>query len=135
MLVQPSQAPTHAGGALCAAAAELARVAGGTPDERWRWRVRQALTEVRDALGASADAGTADGVAAEEWLSARVGGVGREADRLLARTGALAAVLLTEPVESLAPRARRLAEALLRHDQRRHDLAYDDVELELGGSE
>jgi hypothetical protein len=63
------------------------------------------------------------------WLAARHAGLARERTALLARIDAAAAA------PGPAPDLDRLAVDVDHHLQRRRDLAWDDVELELGGSE
>ena len=96
----------------------------------WRWTVRRQLVPVRDRLlRERADR-------AEAWLSARVTRTLRERDLLLARLTRLASSVLVEPdVDQVATELDRLVTDLAHHTQRLHDLAYDDVELEIGGSE
>jgi hypothetical protein len=97
---------------------------------QWRWRLRRELAGVRDALLAETGAG-ADG-----WTAARAGGVVRERNALLARLGALGALVLEHPDAGVVRvELRRLVADLGHHAQRLSDLAYDEVELELGGSE
>jgi len=43
--------------------------------------------------------------------------------------------LVAPDVDDLAARLHRLLVDIAHHHQRVHDLAYDDVELEIGGSE
>lgn len=96
----------------------------------WRWVVRQRMALVRDALiGESSD--PADG-----WLAARGGTAFRERNQLLGRLGALGpTVLECADVEQVRAEVKRLLVDIGRHVQRLHDIAYDDVEMELGGSE
>jgi hypothetical protein len=96
----------------------------------WRWTVRQRMAGVRDALmGEIADAD--DG-----WLAARGGSAFRERNVLLGRMVDLGPQVLESPdVETVRLELKRLLADLGRHLQRLNDLAYDDVELELGGSE
>lgn len=96
----------------------------------WRWVVRQRMTLVRDALvGETSDPD--DG-----WLAARGGTAFRERNQLLGRLGALGpTVLESSDVEQVRGEVKRLLVDIGHHVQRVHDLAYDDVELELGGSE
>lgn len=96
----------------------------------WRWVVRQRITLVRDALiGESTDPD--DG-----WLAARGGTAFRERNQLLGRLGALGpSVLETADVERVRDDVKRLLVDISHHVQRLHDIAYDDVEMELGGSE
>jgi hypothetical protein len=85
---------------------------------------------VRDALVGEA-AGSDDG-----WLAARGGTAFRERNALLARLSRLGpAILETPDVEATRVELKRLLVDIQRHVQRLNDLAYDEVELELGGSE
>jgi hypothetical protein len=106
------------------------RVTPSGPSNAWRWQVRQHLAGVRDALVAES------GTGADGWTAAREIGALRERNALLARIGSLGTqVLERADVDALLDDLRRLADDVRRHDQRLHDLAYDQVELELGGSE
>ena len=97
---------------------------------QWRWRVRQQMAAVRDALVAEAGNG-ADG-----WTAAREGGMLRERNALLARMGTVGARVLEHPdPDAVHLDVQRLLADVGRHAQRLHDLAYDEVELDLGGSE
>jgi hypothetical protein len=96
----------------------------------WRWSVRRHLVPVRDRLRREHPDRR------EAWLSARASRTLRARDELLARLNALAAqVLVSSEVEELADQLSRLLVDIGHHHQRVHDLAYDDVELEIGGSE
>ena len=100
-----------------------------TPGQ-WRWQVRRRLGDVRDALLAEA-ASAADG-----WTAARAGQAERRRTALLARIAVLGREALEHPdVDVVRLRLERLLADARRHAQRVHDLAYDEVELELGGSE
>ncbi|GAB3200878.1 hypothetical protein GCM10027062_21550 [Nocardioides hungaricus] len=102
----------------------------GAPLGNWRWSVRQRMADVRDALIAE----TAHG--GEGWLAAREGGLLRERTLLLNRLSALGPRVLESPnVEVVRADLLRLLTDVSHHLQRIHDLAYDEVELELGGSE
>lgn len=102
----------------------------GVPLGNWRWNVRQRMAAVRDALIAE----TAHG--SEGWLAAREGGLLRERTLLLNRLSALGPRVLESPdVEAVRADLVRLLTDIAHHLQRIHDLAYDEVELELGGSE
>ena len=102
----------------------------GIPLGNWRWVVRQRMGAVRDALVGEA-AGSEDG-----WLAARGGSAFRERNTLLARLGTLGPQVLETPdVERTRVELKRLIVDINRHAQRLSDLAYDEVELELGGSE
>jgi hypothetical protein len=96
----------------------------------WRWSVRRQLVPVRDRLLRDHPDRR------EAWISARAARALSERDELLCRLNALAAqVLVTADVDDLADRLSRLLVDIAHHTQRVHDLAYDDVELEIGGSE
>lgn len=102
----------------------------GVPLGNWRWRVRQQMAGVRDALVAERGHG------AEGWLAAREGGILRERNSLLGRLSALGPEVLENPdVDEVRSELLRLLVDIGHHVQRLHDLAYDEVELELGGSE
>ena len=96
----------------------------------WRWNVRRRLSEVKDALAHP------DGLRAEAWLAARVSTSDRQRSQLQGRVSALAAGVLDRlDAESILLETRRLLCDLEHHVQRVHDLVYDSVSLELGGSE
>jgi hypothetical protein len=96
----------------------------------WRWTVRQRMAAVRDALAGEA------GDPEDGWLAARGGTAFRERNTLLSRMSSLGPQVLENPdVERIRAELRRLVADIGRHVQRLNDLVYDDVELELGGSE
>jgi hypothetical protein len=96
----------------------------------WRWTVRQRLAGVRDLLVNQSTWHE------DSWLAARGGAMLRERNALLARVSALGArVLQDADVAALDRDLRRLVVDVAHHLQRLHDLAYDEVEYELGGSE
>ncbi len=96
----------------------------------WRWVVRQRMAAVRDHL-------ISEGEHAEDgWLAARGGSVLRERNGLLVRLSALGPrILESADLDNLREELKRLVVDIGHHVQRLHDLAYDEVELELGGSE
>jgi hypothetical protein len=97
---------------------------------QWRWTVRQRMAGVRDALIDETDH-PMDG-----WLVARGGAAIRERNTLLDRLTALGTpVLESVEVDKVRSDLKRLLTDISHHFQRLHDLAYDEVELELGGSE
>lgn len=97
---------------------------------RWRWAVRQRMAGLRDALVAEGDT-LADG-----WLAARGVSILRERNALVTRLSNLGPAVLESPdVAKVRADLKRLAVDISHHCQRLHDLAYDEVELELGGSE
>ena len=96
----------------------------------WRWTVRQRMAAVRDLL-ISESAQHED-----SWLAARGGLILRERNALLGRLSTLGpAVLDSHDVEVVRRDVTRLVTDVAHHLQRLHDLAYDEVEIELGGSE
>jgi hypothetical protein len=98
--------------------------------DAWRWSVRRQLVPVRDRLVRERPHRR------EAWLSARAARTIRERDTLLGRLNRLASQVLTTPdVEGLRSELSRLLGDIERHSQRMSDLAYDEVELEFGGSE
>ena len=98
----------------------------------WRWTMRQRMTTVRDALLAEIPSGDeSDG-----WLAARGGTAFRERNALLLRLGTLGARVLEEPdIGAVRAEVARLVVDVTRHVQHVNDLAYDAVEMEIGGSE
>ena len=102
----------------------------GTSLGIWRWSVRQHLAALRELL-ISESAHHED-----TWLAARGGSILRERNVLLARLSAVGPqVLEAEDVQPVRVELKRLLADVHHHLQRLHDLAYDEVELELGGSE
>ena len=102
----------------------------GIPLGNWRWVVRQRMGVVRDEL-LGEKAGSKDG-----WLAARGGAAFRERNALLSRLSALSAQVLETPdVEATRMELKRLLVDVNRHMQRLNDIAYDEVEMEIGGSE
>lgn len=96
----------------------------------WRWTVRQRLTRLRDQLAHETSHAT-DG-----WLAAREAAVLRERNDLMGRIAAFSPQVLSNPdVDAMVQTLRRLLADVGRHRQRVHDLVYDDVEVEFGGSE
>ncbi len=96
----------------------------------WGWLVRQRMSVVKDALLDDS------GGSSEAWLAARQGALLRERNALLSQLGTLGPLVLdgADP-DSVRNRLLRLVHDLERHRQRRTDLVYDSVALELGGSE
>ncbi len=98
--------------------------------DAWRWAVSRQLVPVRDRLLRE------HAVHPEAWLSARAGRALRERDLLVERLNRLASQVLVVPdVDTVAGQLSRLLGDIEHHVQRLHDLAYDAVELEIGGSE
>lgn len=117
--------------ALETAIADLRQMLHADPEApEWRWQVRGRLSEVREALSA-AQVRHWDG-----WLNARARTTSRDRHQLLARVSALGAVVLDRmDADGVAQEVTRLAQDLEHYLQRVHDLVYDSVSLELGGSE
>ena len=102
----------------------------GDPAGRWRWTVRQRLVALGDLLAAPT------GPSGDDGLSARHSGLLRQRTLLLQRLGALNPRVLEHPdIAAVRAEATRLMVDVEHHLQRRRDLAWDEVELELGGSE
>lgn len=96
----------------------------------WRWTVRQQLTVLRDQLMIEAQHQD------NAWLAARRGVVVRERNGLLVRMSEIGPLVLENPdVDDLRNQLRRLLTDVVRHLQHVSDLAYDDVEIEFGGSD
>jgi hypothetical protein len=88
------------------------------------------MAAVRDAL--VGEVGPSD----DGWLAARGGSAFRERNVLLGRMTAIAPKVLESPdVEPVRLELKRLLADIARHVQRINDLVYDEVEMELGGSE
>ncbi|MBJ7358100.1 hypothetical protein [Nocardioides sp.] len=102
----------------------------GIPLGNWRWLVRQRLGVVRDEL-LGERAGSQDG-----WLAARGGAAFRERNALLSRLTELSSQVLEAPdIEATRIELKRLVADVNRHLQRLNDISYDEVEMEIGGSE
>ncbi len=96
----------------------------------WRWTVRQKMASVREGL-ARESAHAADG-----WAVAREYTVLRERNALMSRLAAMGPrVLDSAEVERIRAELKRLINDIQHHRQRLHDLVYDEVEIEFGGSE
>ncbi len=96
----------------------------------WRWHVRRRLSEVKDALAHPQDHHP------EAWLDARTTLSERDRFQLHARVVALSSGVLDRlSAEAIVHETRRLLGDIEHHVQRVHDLVYDSVSLELGGSE
>ena len=98
--------------------------------QNWRWLVRQSLSNVREALN-DEQFRSWDG-----WLAARSRTNDRDRKRLLARVAAIGpAVLERLDPEAASAEVRRLLNDIEHYRQRVHDLIYDSVSMEVGGSE
>lgn len=108
----------------------LRRHAWSDGSDAWRWEARRLLADLRDLLLAESPA------AYDGWLAARGDGMLRERTLLLTRLSVVATRALQEPsAERVREELGRLLVDADHHLQRRRDLAWDEVELELGGSE
>ncbi len=102
----------------------------GVSSGSWRWLVRRQMAHLRDALLLETDPG-ADG-----WAAARESSLLRERTALLGRLSTLGPrVLDSRDEHAVRTDLHRLVVDTTHHVQRLNDLAYDEVELELGGSE
>lgn len=96
----------------------------------WRWNVRLRLSEVKDSLSGP------QARQADAWLDARAQSSDRVRHQLHARATSLASGVLEKlDTESILQETGRLLTDLEHYVQRLHDLVYDSVSLELGGSE
>ena len=96
----------------------------------WRWTVRQRMADVRDVLIRESEHPD------DAWLAARGTAALRERTALIARMGELGPQVLESPdVTQVRQALLRLLGDIDRHLQKLRDLAYDDVEMEFGGSE
>jgi hypothetical protein len=96
----------------------------------WRHSVAEHMTFLRDCLTRESP------VADDGWLADRSRLLQRERRQLLGRMSALGRRVQQAPeVDPLRQDLKRLLVDVSHHVQRLHDLAYDDVEFEVGGSE
>lgn len=110
----------------------LAQVLESPPrlPQPWRHLAAQRVGAVIDALTAERT------VAGDPWLAARAGHLEQEQAGLLTRLRVLGAMLAdgTDP-EGARQGLVRLVADIRRHRQRVCDLAYDAVDLDVGGSD
>ena len=98
--------------------------------EPWRLSVKECMANLRDCL--SREAAVAD----DGWLADRSRMMQRERRALLGRMSALRIRMEQSfDIDTLRMEIKRLLLDVSHHVQRLHDLAYDDVEMEIGGSE
>lgn len=96
----------------------------------WRWLVRNRISTVKEALRSDRTHGV------DAWLTAREVTLQRERRELLSQLARIGpAVLHHDDLEAVHAEMERLVVRLERYRQRVHDLVYDAVSLELGGSE
>ena len=111
---------------MSAAAAHPDRAASASE----RWHARRSLSDLRDRLVNDSP------ISSDGWLAARGAGMIRERDALLGRLAVLGPRVLQEPaIKDVRAELSRLVVDVERHLQRRRDLVWDEVELELGGSD
>jgi hypothetical protein len=98
--------------------------------QSWRLCVRQRLLALADALGEDAAGGDDSG------LPARAESLRRESKRLLAQLSLLVPeVAEARDLEAVRRKVLRFAHDVDHHNQRLHDLLYDAMGMEVGGSE
>jgi hypothetical protein len=96
----------------------------------WRWLVRNRISTVKEALRTDRTHG------GDAWLAAREMSLQRERTELLRELAHVGPVVLHhDDIEHVHAVLCRLVSRLERYRQRVHDLVYDAVSLELGGSE
>jgi len=95
----------------------------------WRKAVSDRSAFVRDCLNREGP------VASEGWLADRSKLMARERHSLLDRVLTVSARMEQSEVDLIRMEIKRLMVDINHHVQRLHDLAYDDVEMEVGGSE
>ncbi|MFL6062518.1 MAG: hypothetical protein ACJ72E_14900 [Marmoricola sp.] len=96
----------------------------------WRLMTRNQLAAVKDALSDERFASW-DG-----WLAARSGASDRERLQLIGRIQALGTGLLDRlDTERVTSEVKRLLLDVEHYRQKVHDLVYDSVSMEIGGSE
>lgn len=113
------------------AISELRQILADDPTApAWRWNVRRRLSEVKEALVQP------QVQQPEAWLAARAQLSNRDRSQLQGRVMSVSAGLLDKmDTEPIVREVKRLLGDLEHHVQRVHDLVYDSVSLELGGSE
>jgi hypothetical protein len=98
--------------------------------QSWRLNVRQGLLGLADALCDEASPGEDSG------LSARESSLARERRRLLSQASLLAPeVAETSDLDGVRRKLLRFVRDVQHYTQRVHDLLYDAVGMEVGGSE
>jgi recombinational DNA repair ATPase RecF len=105
-------------------------LSSGHSSSNWQSLVRQRLSAVRQALSDESLEPW------DSWMAARTGAMDRERLQLLARLSAVSAGVLDRlDPDRVALEVRRLLADVEHYRQRVHDLIYDSVALEIGGSE
>lgn len=96
----------------------------------WRWLVRNRISTVKEALRSDRTHGS------DAWLAAREMSLQRERTELLRQLTQVGPLVLHQhDIELVHDELGQLVTRLERYRQRVHDLVYDAVSLELGGSE
>lgn len=96
----------------------------------WRWLVRNRISTVKEALRSDRTHG------GDAWLAHREVSLQRERTELLQQLTLVGPVVLHHPdAAHVHAEVGRLVNRLERYRQQVHDLVYDAVSLELGGSE
>lgn len=107
----------------------LGRLTATTPLGIWRWSVLESMMTARGLL-------VDESAMPDDWLADRRSTAMRERNALLDRMSALRLrVIADRDVDQVAHELRRLVVDVRHHLQRVHDLAYDTVSEEVGGSE
>lgn len=102
----------------------------GVSATSWRWSVRQRLIGIRELLLGQTEPGE------DAWGAARRDVAQRDRQALLVRLSTLGPqVLEDEDLEGVRRELARFVRDVRRYVQRGHDLAWDEVEQEFGGSE
>lgn len=122
---------------------ELRQILAADPSSpEWRWHVRVRLQAVEQALAPlvppapPSPSSPAAGADSDGWLSPRVEGTDRRAVQLRARVAVVASGVLDRlDAPTIDRELRRLLRDLEHLLQRDHDVTYDSVSLDLGGSE
>jgi hypothetical protein len=98
--------------------------------QSWGHIVRRRAAQVAEALTAESP------VAVDSWLSARAGQLERERNRLLTRLSVLGTLLAeSTDLEKVRDGLCRLVLDVRHHHQRMNDLTYDELALDVGGSD
>ena len=111
------------------AVSQIREALSGPVTAEWGWQLRSHLRSLRVAM-------VTEPSVSEGWLAARCAQAQRERHALIARIAQLSPIVLAgDAVEDVRETVEKLLHDVERHRQRVHDLIYDAVSLELGGSE
>lgn len=114
---------------LESAVADLRHAIVHPPAKAWRELIDEQLTAVRDALRRET------ALPPDGWTAARWKRTDRERLTLINRVTKLRTRLAAGPENARSGEVDRLLVDVEHHLQRLHDLLYDSVEMEIGGSE